>query len=73
MCNGICDPVLYLKSEGSNVSWILRYSSIVVLKNDICKNDITLFFENAMGWYEILEVNLSKNEYNVLSFLKFDF
>ena len=23
MSNGICDPVLYPKSEGSNVSWIL--------------------------------------------------
>ena len=44
MSNGICDPALYPKSEGSNILWILRYSSIVVVKNDIRKNDMTLFF-----------------------------
>ena len=41
MSSSICDLVLYLKGEGLNISWIFPYSSIVVLKNDICKNDNT--------------------------------
>ena len=31
MSNGICDLILYLKNEGLNMSWIFRYSSILVL------------------------------------------
>ena len=44
MSNGIGDPVLHLKNKDLNISWIFLYSSIIVLKNDIRKNDITLVF-----------------------------
>ena len=35
MSHDICDLILYVKSEGLNISWISRYSSILVLKSGI--------------------------------------
>ena len=44
--NGISDFILYSKNESLNTSWISRYNSILVLKNDIqihiLKNDVLL-------------------------------
>ena len=35
MSNAICDLVVYLKSDGLNISWIYWYISILALKNGI--------------------------------------
>ena len=41
----IFDLVLYLKSEGLNISWIYRYIAILELKNGI-PNAVFCFVDN---------------------------
>ena len=76
--SGICDLILHLKKKGAKISRISRYSSILVLKNSV-HNTAFCF---ASGWtslkcnmtrFKISQVNLGKNKYICLSFLKFDF
>ena len=80
MSNVICDLVLCLMwmfKHFMNISWC---SSIPVLKISICNTvfySVTswklVYFSKVMDGYEISEVNLGKNKYIVLSFLKWCF
>ena len=50
MPNAICDLILYLQSDGLNISWISRYNSIPVLKNGI-RNTVFYSVASRLLWY----------------------